>query len=224
MKVFVTGATGYVGSAVVRELLEAGHQVLGLARTDDSAASLTNLGVEVQRGSLEDFRSLRDGATAADGVIHTAFNNISATTKLADAAEADRRAIQALGEALAGTDRPFVVTSAIGLLKPGRLGTEGGRGRPGFSWWRAYFFGRNRAVNGVAGGARIGCAPLPVGAWRRRSWVCPRIDQHCPREGRVGLPRRRFKSLVCRASARRRSSVSFGAGERNRRLTLSRCC
>lgn len=124
MRIFVTGATGFVGSAVVRDLMNAGHHVVGLARSDRSAGVLAAAGAEAYRGSLDDPDSLRVAAAAADGVIHTAFTNISPITDFAAACEADRRAIEALGEALAGSDRPLVITSGTGLLPAGRLGTE----------------------------------------------------------------------------------------------------
>ncbi|MDR6626600.1 SDR family oxidoreductase [Caulobacter segnis] len=122
MRVFVTGATGFVGSAVVQELLARGHAVVGLARSDGGAATLEALGAEVARGVLEDGDVLAKAAASADGVIHTAFDHDF--SRFAESCQLDRRAIEALGEGLAGSDKPLLVTSGTARLASGRLATE----------------------------------------------------------------------------------------------------
>lgn len=122
MRVFMTGAAGFIGQATTRELIANGHQVVGLARSDANAAVLEHLGAEVHRGSLEDLESLKAGAAKADGVIHLAF--IHDFVKFAENGQVDKRAIEAMGDTLEGTGKPFIVTSGTGLIEPGMVITE----------------------------------------------------------------------------------------------------
>jgi nucleoside-diphosphate-sugar epimerase len=122
MRIFVTGATGFIGSALVPELINAGHQVLGLSRSDAGAKSLASTGAQVHRGDLGDLKSLRSGAAAADAVIHLAF--IHDFSKFQENCDVDKRAIETLGNVLAGSDRPLIVTGGIPPWTPGRFMTE----------------------------------------------------------------------------------------------------
>ena len=122
MRVFVTGAAGFIGTATTKELIANGHEVLGLARSDANAEALEKVGAKVHRGSLEDLDSLREGAKETDGTIHLAF--IHDFTKIAENGQIDRRAIEAMGEVLEGTNKPLIVTSGTGLIAPGVVSTE----------------------------------------------------------------------------------------------------
>jgi nucleoside-diphosphate-sugar epimerase len=125
MRIFVTGASGWIGSSVVPELLGAGHQVVGLARSEASADALEAAGAEVQRGSLDDLDSLRGGCSASDGVIHLAFkHDIAFSGDFQGAVDADRRAIEVFGEVLAGSDRPLLIASGTLGVLPGRVASE----------------------------------------------------------------------------------------------------
>ena len=159
MRVFVTGASGFIGSAVVDELIRHGHHVLGLARSDESAKKLIAAGAEVHRGTLEDVDSLRSGVAATDATMHLGF--IHDFSKFKENCETDRRAIRAMGEVLAGTDRPLIITSGTGLLTPATR--------------HQHFC----------------CTPTAVCSWRWRPWFCTCAHQYGSRKGRIGLSRRR---------------------------------
>jgi nucleoside-diphosphate-sugar epimerase len=154
MRVFVTGASGFIGSAVVPELIAAGHQVLGLARSELSAQALEAAGAQVHRGDIEDLESLRAGAESADGVVHLAFKHDFAN--YAGAAEADRRAIDALGGALVGSGRPFVVTSGLAGFALGRTMTEDDAASPD-----SPRFSEQAALAFTSRGVRVSVLRLP---------------------------------------------------------------
>ncbi|GAP96816.1 NAD-dependent epimerase/dehydratase [Leptolyngbya sp. NIES-2104] len=128
MRVFITGATGFIGSAIVQELLNVGYQVVGLARNDAAAKALAQMGVEVHRGDLSDTQSLIAGVRDCDGIIHTAF--VHDFSDYAGAGETDRRAVEAMGNAIAGSGRPFVITSGTVVVPPGGIATEDDAGDP----------------------------------------------------------------------------------------------
>ena len=222
MRVFVTGATGFIGSAIVRELIGAGHQVLGLARTDRAAKALKSAGADAHRGTLEDTKSLRRGAAASDGVIHMAFIHdishmpLSARVRIilgglpggiamrfiATTVRTDRRAIETIGDALAGSKRPFIVTVGTLGMAPGRARDGGRHGRSAGHWRCAkHPVGAGGVEASAARRARDGDAPAAFGPRRRRHRLYSPPHRHGAEEGRLGLCGRRKQPLARRAPA-----------------------
>ena len=166
MRIFITGATGWVGSAVVKEMVSNGHEITGLARSIDKAGALAATGAEVLLGTLDDLETLRRAASTADAVIHTAFNHDF--SRFAENAQQDRCAIEALGGALEGTEKPLVVTSGVALLAPGRVATEADLPRP----IRPTLVNRKRPPKLWQ---RAACVPRRSG-WRHPSMVSAIMD------------------------------------------------
>jgi hypothetical protein len=158
MRIFVTGASGWIGSAVVSELLEAGHQVVGFARSDSAAAAVAALGADVLRGELDDLDSLRAGAAASEGVVHLGYNHDF--SRMADAAQTDRTAIEAIGAALEGSGYPLVIASGTLGLAPGRVGTE--QDRPDPSCIRVSRMPTSRSRSPIAAYGHWSCGSRPL--------------------------------------------------------------
>src|SRR6266849_3168353 len=220
MRIFVTGATGFIGSAIVPELINAGHQVLSLTRSDAGARSLTAAGAQVHRGDLNDLESLRKGAAMSDGVIHTAF--IHDFSKFQEICEVDRRVIEALGSALVGSDRPLLITSGTGIANstPGRSATE--EDAPDISHPIPRVASELAAASLAAKGLRVGVMRLPqVHNTMKQGLVTYAIELARQKgvSAYVGDGRNRWPAVAC---PRCGSSLQAGLGESEKWREVSR--
>ncbi len=196
MRVFVTGASGHIASAVIPELLDNGHQVIGLARSDSAAATVASLGAEVRRGDLDDLDGLRDAASAADGVIHLAFNHEAMRTgEFMSAVASDLAATRAIGGALEGTGKPFVTTGGTLMLALGGI-----NGRPGTEDDQIAGGPRTDAANYVTGLADRGVRSSVV---RLAPMVHSDLDEHGFTTALIGFARENGSAAYIRDGANR---------------------
>jgi nucleoside-diphosphate-sugar epimerase len=220
MRVFLTGATGFIGSAIIQELIGAGHQVLGLARSDAGAKSLAAAGAQAHRGDLEDLESLRRGAAAADGVIHCAFNHDF--SKYVANCEADRHVIEALGSVLAGSDRPLIVTSGTGMANavPGKFAVEENAAASSTSVPRVA--SEEAAASVAARGVSVSIVRLPQVHDRVKQGLITYSIALAREKGCLGVCRRRPQPLAGGARPRYCPPLQAGAREAGGRCQVSR--